>query len=150
MTESIILVKWYAVIHMTKNSNRFFIQKVLQCFRNEKNSPVKSVTFRCLSNDTPDHLPGIGVFKIEDLYGPVQILPLKGNELDALNNTSIVHYFQAVSTLDRTQIIGILLTLIITLKTSVYELNYFMDFIVNLVLKDITLLKRFVSFYIFN
>ena len=74
---------------MTQKSNRLFIGKVLQSFRNEKDGPVESVELKCLKpkehietvfKDTPDHLPGVGVFKIEDIireYGPVQVLPLR-------------------------------------------------------------------------
>ena len=118
MTESSILGKWYAIIYMTKKSNTLFIGKVLQRFLNQKDGQVELDEFRCfkpkvgtgtVSKDTPDHLPGTGVFKIEDIiYGPVQVLALRGNKLDVLNYASIVHHFQAVSTLDRTKITGTL------------------------------------------
>ena len=70
---------------------------------------VESVEFRCLKLDAPDQLLDIGVFKIENnIYGPVQVLPLRSNKLDVLNYASIVHHFPAVSTLDRIHIIGTL------------------------------------------
>ena len=85
LTENSVLRKWYSVIYMTKKSNRLFIGKVLQHFLNEKDRPVESIEFRCLKpkvgtgtvfEDTSYHLPGIGMFKIEDIiYGPVQVLP---------------------------------------------------------------------------
>ena len=102
---------------MTKMSNKLFIGKVLQHFLNEKDGSMESVEFRCLkpnvgtgtvSKDTSDHLPGIGVFKTEDIYDPVQVLPLRGEKLYVLNYASIVHHFQALSTHDRTEIIGTL------------------------------------------
>ena len=77
--ESSILGKWYAVIYTTKKSNKLLIGKVLRRFLNDVNGPIESVEFRCLKpkvfEDTPCHLPDIGVFKTEDIiYGPVQVI----------------------------------------------------------------------------
>ena len=52
--------------------------------------------------DTPDHLPDIGIFKMYDIIdGPLDIVPLKGNKWDVPDYDVIYEHFKEVSALDR-------------------------------------------------
>ena len=54
--------------------------------------PVDSIEFRCLKpktgsgtvvDDTPEHLPDIGLFELHDvILGPLEVVPLKGNKFN--------------------------------------------------------------------
>ena len=48
--------------------------------------------------DTPDHLPDIGILKIQDVIdGPLEVLPLRGKKWDVPHYKHIVAHFREVS-----------------------------------------------------
>ena len=52
--------------------------------------------------DTPDHLPDIGVFDIHDIIdGPLEVIPLRGKKWDVPNYNSINDLFKEVCDIDR-------------------------------------------------
>ena len=52
--------------------------------------------------DTPDHLPETGIFKMYDIIdGTLEIVPLKGNKWDLSDYDIIYEHFKEVSALDR-------------------------------------------------
>ena len=55
--------------------------------------------------DTPDHLPDIGIFKIYDIIaGPLTAVPLRGSKMDIPNYEGVYDLFRDVSELNRLEI----------------------------------------------
>lgn len=110
--EKDIIGKWFAGIYETKKVNYLCIGRLLKRFLDDENGDVNSVEMRCLKpkiagsgtvmEDTPDHLPDIGIFKIYNIIdGPLKVTPLRGKKWDIPNYEKINHFFQEASTLDR-------------------------------------------------
>ena len=83
-----ILEKWFARIHKTKRSKRLCIGQLMEQFFKDENGVIYVIKMRCLKHrvglttvmeDTTNHLPDIGIFKIpEFIDGPHELLPLRG------------------------------------------------------------------------
>jgi len=77
----------------------------------DENGSVCSIEMSCLKpkvglgtimEDTPDHLPDIGIFQTQDIIdGPVKVLPVKGKKWDVPDYDNIFSFFHEVSKLDR-------------------------------------------------
>ena len=76
-------------------------------FLKDENGDVFAIEMRCLKprvglstvmEDTPDHLPDIGIFKID---GPLEVLPLRGKKWDVPHYERIAAHFREVSGLHR-------------------------------------------------
>ena len=63
------------------------------------------VGLRTIMEDTPDHLPDVDLFNIEDVIdGPLEVLPLQGKKWDVPKYERIAAHFQVVSEMDRTEL----------------------------------------------
>ena len=52
--------------------------------------------------DTPDHLPDIGIFQIHNVIdGPLQVIPLRGKKWNVPNYENIDKMFKKVCDIDR-------------------------------------------------
>ena len=59
------------------------------------------VGLRTVMEDTPDHLPDIGILKIQDVIdGWTSVLPLRGKKLELPHYEHIAAHFRVVSGLD--------------------------------------------------
>ena len=86
-----ILGKWFAEIHKTKRSKRLCIGQLWSNFFKDENRDVDAIEMRCLKSrvglstvieDTTDHLPDIGISKIQDAFdGTLEVLPLRGKNI---------------------------------------------------------------------
>ena len=111
MKEADIIGKWYAVCFQTKRKPSLFVGKICRRFLIEEDGDVDKVEIRCLKpkigqgttlEDTPEHLPDIGLFKMEDIIaGPLQAVPMKGNKFNVPEYESIKDRFAIVSKLNR-------------------------------------------------
>jgi hypothetical protein len=111
VTEETIKGKWYGVIFSNKRCNQLFIGKVLRRLLVDENGPVESIEFRCLKpkvgsgtviDDTPLHLPDISLFSLSDIiYGPLEVIPLKGQKFNVPLYPAVVEQFNDVNSLDR-------------------------------------------------
>lgn len=109
--ESEIVGKWFAGIYESGRSRRLCIGQILKRFLKDENGDVDAIEMRCLKpkvglstimEDTPDHLPDIGIFKIHDVIGgPLEVLPLRGKKWDVPNYERIAALFREVSGLNR-------------------------------------------------
>ena len=71
--ESTIIGRWYTRIYEMKRNRKLYIGRLLRRFLLEEDGKVESIEMRCLKpkvgsgtvlEDTPHHLPDIGIFKI--------------------------------------------------------------------------------------
>ena len=109
--ESEIVGKWFAGIYETKRSRRLCLGQLMKRFLKDENGDVDTIEMRCLKprvglstvmEDTPDHLPDIGIFKIQDVIdGPLEVLPLRVKKWDVPHYERIAAHFREVSDLDR-------------------------------------------------
>ena len=89
-----------------KRSRKLYIGRLLRRFLLEEDGKVESIEMRCLNpkvgsgtvlEDTPDHLPNIGVFKIYNIIaGPLKV--------DIHNYEAVHDLFRDVSDLNRLEI----------------------------------------------
>ena len=106
-----VVGKWYAGIYEGKKGKKLCIGRLARRFLEDKDGEVDGIEMRCLKpkvglgtvmEDTPDHLPDIGIFKMYDITdGPLDIVPLKGNKWDVPDYDVIYEHFKEVSALDR-------------------------------------------------
>ena len=55
--------------------------------------------------DTPDHLPDVGIFKIYKIIaGPLKVVPLWGSKMDTPNYEAVYNRFRDISDLNRLEI----------------------------------------------
>uniref|UniRef100_A0A7M5XKL4 Uncharacterized protein n=1 Tax=Clytia hemisphaerica TaxID=252671 RepID=A0A7M5XKL4_9CNID len=109
--EADIIGKWYAVCFQTKRKTSLFVGKICKRFLTEEDGDVDKVEIRCLKakigqgttlEDTPQHLPDIGLFKMEDIIaGPLKATPMKGNKFYVPEYPSVKERFAIVSKLNR-------------------------------------------------
>ena len=84
--ESDIIGKQFAGIYQAKRTKLLCIGWLMKQFLDNENGNVYAIEMGCLKSkvslrtimeDTPDHLPDVGVFNIEDVIdGPLEVLPL--------------------------------------------------------------------------
>ena len=77
----------------------------------EEDGKVCSVEMSCLKpkvglgtlmEETPEHLPDVAIFQIEDIIdGPITALPMKRKKWEIPDYDKIFSYFQEVSEIDR-------------------------------------------------
>ena len=89
-------------------------QSVIETFLLEEDGKVESVEMHCLKpkvgrgtvlEDTLDHLPDIGIFKIYKIIaGPLKVVPLLGSKMDKANYEAVYNLFRDVSDLNRLEI----------------------------------------------
>ena len=94
-----------------KKGKKLCIGRLTRRFLEDKDGEVDGIEMRCLKpkvglgtvmEDTPDHLPDIGIFKMYDIIdGPLDIVPLKGNKWDVPDHDVIYEHFKEISALDR-------------------------------------------------
>ena len=95
----------------TKRSKRLWIDHLMKWFVKAENSDFDSIEMSCLKprvsystvmEDTLNHLPDIGFFKIQDVVdGPLVVLPLRGKKWNLPHCEHIAANFREVSGLDR-------------------------------------------------
>ena len=86
----------------------------MKWFLDNENGMVYAIQMECLKpkvglgtimEDTPDHLPDVAVFNIEDVIDdPLEALPLWGEKWDVPRYKHIAAYFQVVSEMDRAEL----------------------------------------------
>ena len=84
--ESDIIGKWFIGIYQAKRTKRLCIGGLMKQFLDDENGMVYAIKMECLKpkhglrtimEDTPDHLPDVSAFNIEDVIdGPLEVLPL--------------------------------------------------------------------------
>ena len=84
--ESDITGKWFVGIYQAKRTKRLCIGELIKWFLDNENGIMYAIKMECLKpkvglgtimEDTPDHLPDVGVFNIEDVVDdPLEALPL--------------------------------------------------------------------------
>ena len=84
--------KWYGVIYESKRRSMLFVGKILRRFLHDEEGPVDSLEIRCMKSkigsgtileDTPAHCPDVSFFQLTDvIYGPLNVVPLKGDKFD--------------------------------------------------------------------
>ena len=56
--------------------------------------------------DSPDHLPDIGLFKLYDvILGPLEVIPLKGKKMDVPGYPQFVEHYNSVKSLARESLV---------------------------------------------
>ena len=113
--EEDLIGKWYGVIYESKRSSMLFVGKILRRFLHDAEGPVDSIEIRCLKpktgsgtilDDTPSHSPDISTFQLTDvIYGPLNVVPVKGNKFDVLEYEDLVEHFNVVKIIQRSDII---------------------------------------------
>ena len=83
-------------------------------FLDDENDNVYAIEMGCLKpkvglgtimEDTPDHLPDVGVFNIKDVTdGPLEVLPLWGEKWEVAIYEHIAAHFQVASEMDRAEL----------------------------------------------
>ena len=113
--EEDLIGKWYGVIFETKRSSMLFIGKIVRRFLLDEEGPVDSLEIRCMKpkvgsgtvlEDTPAHCPDLSFFQLTDvIYGPLGVVPLKGNKFDVPKYNNVVEHFNIVKNLKRNTLI---------------------------------------------
>ena len=109
--ESEILGMWYAGIWENKKTKKLCIGRLLKRFLHDKDGDVHTIELSCLKpkvglgtimEETPDHLPDIALFNLEDIIaGPITALPLKSKKWDICEYHQIALIYEEVCKMDR-------------------------------------------------
>ena len=109
--EEDLVGKWYGVIYESKRCSMLFVGKILRRFLHDEEGPVDSVEIRCMKpkigsgtilEDTPAHCPDVSTFQLTDvIFGPLNVVPLKGNKFDVPEYEKVVEHFNIVKNIER-------------------------------------------------
>ena len=113
VAESDIVGEWYGVVYASSKQRKIlYIGKVVQRFLFDDAGPVDTISIRCLKpkvgsgtvlEDTPEHLPDIGLFELQDVIaGPLIFTPMKGNlKYNVPEYDAVRKLFDSVKDIDR-------------------------------------------------